>query len=50
MSLIVTDLIIQVLIGQPVKNVQAKMRIAVKKILRKHGYPPGMEFKAKKRS
>lgn len=22
------------------------MRIAVKKILRKHGYPPGLEFKA----
>ncbi|MHA8100723.1 type I restriction endonuclease subunit R [Aquirufa nivalisilvae] len=28
------------------ENVQAKMRIAVKKILRKHGYPPDMEFKA----
>ncbi len=27
-------------------NVQAKMRIAVKKILRKHGYPPDMEVKA----
>ena len=27
-------------------NVQAKMRIAVKKILRKHGYPPDMESKA----
>jgi type I restriction enzyme, R subunit len=27
-------------------NVQAKMRIAVKKILRKHGYPPDMELKA----
>jgi type I restriction enzyme R subunit len=25
------------------ENVQAKMRIAVKKILRKHGYPPDME-------
>jgi len=28
------------------ENVQAKMRIAVKKILRKHGYPPDMELKA----
>jgi type I restriction enzyme R subunit len=28
------------------ENVQAKMRIAVKKILRKHGYPPDMESKA----
>jgi type I restriction enzyme R subunit len=28
------------------ENVQAKMRIAVKKILRKHGYPPDMEIKA----
>ena len=28
------------------ENVQAKMRIAVKKILRKHGYPPDMETKA----
>lgn len=28
------------------ENVQAKMRIAVKKILRKHGYPPDMEKKA----
>ena len=28
------------------ENVQAKMRIAVKKILRKHGYPPDMEAKA----
>jgi type I restriction enzyme R subunit len=28
------------------ENVQAKMRIAVKKILRKHGYPPNMELKA----
>ena len=28
------------------ENVQAKMRIAVKKILRKHGYPPDMEVKA----
>lgn len=28
------------------ENVQAKMRIAVKKILRKHGYPPNMEAKA----
>lgn len=27
-------------------NVQAKMRIAVKKILRKYGYPPDMELKA----
>ena len=29
------------------ENVQAKMRIAVKKILRKHGYPPDMELKAR---
>jgi type I restriction enzyme R subunit len=28
------------------ENVQAKMRIAVKKILRKHGYPPNMEIRA----
>lgn len=28
------------------ENVQAKMRIAVKKILRKHGYPPDMQAKA----
>jgi len=28
------------------ENVQAKMRIAVKRILRKHGYPPDMEVKA----
>jgi type I restriction enzyme R subunit len=28
------------------ENVQAKMRIAVKKILRKHGYPPDMQNKA----
>ena len=28
------------------ENVQAKMRIAVKKILRKYGYPPDMELKA----
>ncbi len=28
------------------ENVQARMRIAVKKILRKHGYPPDMEAKA----
>lgn len=28
------------------ENVQAKMRLAVKKILRKHGYPPDMELKA----
>lgn len=28
------------------ENVQAKMRIAIKKILRKYGYPPDMEFKA----
>lgn len=28
------------------ENVQAKMRIAVKKILRKHGYPPDLESKA----
>jgi type I restriction enzyme R subunit len=28
------------------ENVQAKMRILVKKILRKHGYPPDMEVKA----
>ncbi len=28
------------------ENIQAKMRIAVKKILRKHGYPPDMELKA----
>lgn len=28
------------------ENVQAKMRIAVKKILRKYGYPPDMEIKA----
>ncbi|HLO46005.1 MAG TPA: type I restriction endonuclease subunit R [Leadbetterella sp.] len=28
------------------ENVQAKMRIAVKKILRKHGYPPNLESKA----
>ncbi len=28
------------------ENVQAKMRIAVKKILRKYGYPPDMEPKA----
>ena len=28
------------------ENVQAKMRLAVKKILRKHGYPPDMTLKA----
>jgi type I restriction enzyme R subunit len=28
------------------ENVQAKMTIAVKKILRKHGYPPDLELKA----
>jgi type I restriction enzyme, R subunit len=28
------------------ENLQAKMRIAVKKILRKHGYPPNMQAKA----
>jgi len=28
------------------ENVQAKMRIAVKKILRKHGYPPDLQAKA----
>ena len=28
------------------ENVQAKMRIAVKKILRKHGYPPDLQNKA----
>lgn len=28
------------------ENVQAKMRVAVKRILRKHGYPPDMEAKA----
>lgn len=28
------------------ENVQAKMRIAVKKILRKHGYPPDLEMRA----
>jgi type I restriction enzyme R subunit len=28
------------------ENVQARMRVAVKKILRKHGYPPDMEAKA----
>ena len=28
------------------ENVQAKMRIAVKKILRKYGYPPDLEVKA----
>lgn len=28
------------------ENVQAKMRIAVKKILRKHGYPPDMQARA----
>jgi type I restriction enzyme R subunit len=28
------------------ENVQAKMRLAVKKILRKHGYTPDMELKA----
>jgi type I restriction enzyme R subunit len=28
------------------ENVQARMRLAVKKILRKHGYPPDMEIKA----
>jgi type I restriction enzyme R subunit len=28
------------------ENVQAKMRIAVKKILRKYKYPPDMELKA----
>ena len=28
------------------ENVQAKMRLAIKKILRKHGYPPDMELKA----
>jgi type I restriction enzyme R subunit len=28
------------------ENVQARMRVAVKKILRKHGYPPDMQEKA----
>lgn len=28
------------------ENLQAKLRIAVKKILRKHGYPPNMQAKA----
>lgn len=28
------------------ENVQAKMRVAIKRILRKHGYPPDMEVKA----
>ncbi|MDQ3190671.1 MAG: type I restriction endonuclease subunit R [Bacteroidota bacterium] len=28
------------------ESIQAKMRLAVKKILRKHGYPPDMELKA----
>ena len=28
------------------ENVQAKMRIAVKRILRKHGYPPDLEPRA----
>lgn len=28
------------------ENIQAKMRIAVKRILRKHGYPPDMQEKA----
>lgn len=28
------------------ENVQAKMRVAIKRILRKHGYPPDMEIKA----
>jgi type I restriction enzyme, R subunit len=28
------------------ENVQAKMRVAVKRILRKHGYPPDMEARA----
>ena len=28
------------------ESIQAKMRIAVKKILRKYGYPPNMEVKA----
>ena len=28
------------------EKVQAKMRLAIKKILRKHGYPPDMELKA----
>lgn len=28
------------------ENIQAKMRIAVKRILRKHGYPPDLELKA----
>lgn len=28
------------------ENVQAKMRVAVKKILRKHGYPPDMQERA----
>lgn len=28
------------------ENVQARMRVAVKKILRKHGYPPDLEVKA----
>ncbi len=28
------------------ENVQAKMRVAIKRILRKHGYPPDMELKA----
>lgn len=31
-------------VGIPV--VLAKMRLAIKKILRKHGYPPDMELKA----
>jgi type I restriction enzyme R subunit len=28
------------------ENVQAKMRIAIKRILRRHGYPPDMELRA----
>lgn len=28
------------------ENVQARMRVSVKKILRKHGYPPDLELKA----
>jgi type I restriction enzyme R subunit len=28
------------------ENVQAKMRTAIKKILRKHGYPPDLEIRA----
>jgi len=30
------------------KNIQAKMRISVKKILKKYGYPPDMQLLATK--